>query len=95
MPVVCVGIGHMAAAELAALVGPVPLGGIAKLGRMIRCFNREGVRQVVMAGKISQDRDAHAPAGPCACCPTGGPCASGTTGQRRDNRDDTLLLARH
>ena len=34
--------------------------GLARLGRMIRCFKREGVRQVVMAGKIHKTAHAHA-----------------------------------
>src|SRR5438093_9560304 len=52
LPVVCVGIRHEAAPELAGLVGRFYWAGVARLGRMIRCFKHEGVRRVVMAGKI-------------------------------------------
>ena len=52
IPVVCVGIRHEASAELAELVDRFYWCGLVRLGRMIRCFRREGVKQVVMAGKI-------------------------------------------
>src|SRR5689334_10727764 len=60
IPVVCVGIRHEAPAELAGLVSRFHWAGVAKLGRMIRCFRREGVRRVVMAGKIHKTA-MHAP----------------------------------
>src|SRR2546423_5156018 len=52
IPVVCVGVRHEAAPELVALVRCFYWTGLAKIGRTIRCFRKEGVRQVVMAGKI-------------------------------------------
>ena len=52
LPVVCVGINDEAPAELVPLVDRFYWTGLAKLGRMIRCFKREGVQQIVMAGKI-------------------------------------------
>src|SRR5438105_7354255 len=54
IPVVCVGIRYEAAPELAALVQRFYWAGVARLGRMIRCFQREGVERVVMAGKITK-----------------------------------------
>ena len=47
-----VGIRHEAAPELGGLVKRFYWAGVARLGRMIRCFKREKVEQIVMAGKI-------------------------------------------
>src|SRR5215467_7109981 len=54
VPVVCVGIRNEAAAELQELVSRFYWCGIARLGRMIRCFRGEHVRHVVMAGKVQK-----------------------------------------
>jgi DUF1009 family protein len=48
IPVVCVGVRHEAPAELAGLVDRFYWAGVARLGRMIRCFKRAGVRRAVM-----------------------------------------------
>ena len=56
LPVVCVGISYEAAPELAQIVDRFYWAGIAKIGRVIRCFRREGVTQVVMAGKVQKTR---------------------------------------
>src|SRR2546427_534371 len=52
LPVVCVGIREEAPQELAPLVERFYWAGLTRLGRMIRCFRREGVEKIVMAGKI-------------------------------------------
>src|SRR3954453_19434632 len=52
IPVVCVGIRHMATPELSGLVSRFYWAGITRLGRMIPCFKRAGVERIVMAGKI-------------------------------------------
>lgn len=54
IPVVCVGISHEAAPELADLVDRFYWAGVARMGRMIRCFRKSGVRKAVMAGKIQK-----------------------------------------
>jgi UDP-2,3-diacylglucosamine hydrolase len=54
IPVVCVGVRHEAAPELAQLVHRFYWTGVARLGRMIHCFKSEGVTQAVMAGKITK-----------------------------------------
>src|SRR5262245_46214899 len=54
IPVVCVGIRYAASPDLAGLVTRFHWAGVARLGRMIRCFKREGVQRVVMAGKITK-----------------------------------------
>src|SRR5262249_60781552 len=53
--VVCVGLRHEAAPELSGLVDRFYWSGLARLGRMIRCFKGEGVRRLVMAGKVHKD----------------------------------------
>src|SRR5262245_19145248 len=52
IPVVCVGIRYMASPELSALAQRFYWTGVARMGRMIRFFKREGVEQVVMAGRV-------------------------------------------
>jgi DUF1009 family protein len=61
IPVVCVGIRHEAPPELAQLVDRFYWSGVARLNRMIRCFKREGVERIVMAGKIHKARIMYAP----------------------------------
>ena len=51
-----VGIRGEAGPELGPLSDRFYWAGLAKLGRMIRCFRREGVREIVMAGKIQKTR---------------------------------------
>ncbi len=52
LPVVCVGVSGEASPELAGLVTAVLLVRSCRIGRMIRCFKREGVQRLVMAGKV-------------------------------------------
>lgn len=59
LPLVCVGISCEASKELIGLSQKFYWCGVARLGRMIRCFRREGVREVVMAGKIQKTRMHH------------------------------------
>src|SRR5581483_12393865 len=54
IPVVCVGIRYEAAPELADLATSFYWAGVARMGRMIRCFQRERVERIVMAGKITK-----------------------------------------
>src|SRR5438552_3627075 len=62
LPVVCVAVRDEASPELIPLVERFYWTGLAKLGRMIRCFKREGVRQIVMAGKVHKVK-MHTPFG--------------------------------
>jgi DUF1009 family protein len=57
--VICVGIRGEADSTLAGRVDSFYWAGIARLGRIIRCFKSEGVEQVVMAGKIHKYRSMH------------------------------------
>jgi UDP-2,3-diacylglucosamine hydrolase len=91
VPVVCVGIRDEAAPELAGLVERFYWTGVARMGRMIRCFKREGVRQVVMAGKVAKVR-MHTPLRWLRLLPDWRTLRFWYTRRRPDNRDDTLLL---
>ena len=52
MEVVCVAVKGHADADLQSTVSRLYWTGLAKIGRMIRCFRREGIDTMVMAGKI-------------------------------------------
>lgn len=91
IPVVCVGIRNEAAPELAGLVRSFHWAGVARLGRMIRCFQREGVRQAVMAGKIHKVV-MHQPWRWLHNLPDGRMLRFWFSRLRRDNRDDSILL---
>src|SRR5262249_43638624 len=93
VPVVCVGIKHEAPPELIGLCDRFYWAGIARLGRMIRCFRREGVRRAVMAGKVHKGTFMHRPLRWLSLMPDGRMLQSWSSRQRRDNRDDSLLLA--
>ena len=60
---------------------------------MIRCFKREGVRRVVMAGKVPKAELLHAPWKVLTLWPDWRAVRGFFFGRRRDNRDDSLLLA--
>jgi DUF1009 family protein len=92
IPVVCVGIRHEASPELAGLVSRFYWAGVARLGRMIRCFRREGVQRAVMAGKITKSV-MHTPWRMLSLLPDWRTLRTWYRHRRPDNRDDTLLLA--
>jgi DUF1009 family protein len=54
LKVACVGIRYEAPAELRDLCATFQTVGVAKLGRMIRAFERLGVKEIVMAGKVTK-----------------------------------------
>ena len=93
LPVVCVGLQGEASAELEPMVDRFYWTGIAKLGRMIRCFKREGVEQIVMAGKFHKVK-LNSSFRFSALHPR---LAHGLRAwwfqKRKDHKDDTLLLA--
>src|SRR5437588_12382604 len=90
IPVVCVGIRNEAPPELASLVQSFYWAGVARLGRMIRCFKREKVQRIVMAGKIRKNV-MHTPWRILTLLPDLRTIRFWYS-RRRDNRDDTLLL---
>src|SRR5207302_396406 len=92
IPVVCVGIRYEASPELAGLVHRFYWAGVAHLSRMIRCFKREGVARAVMAGKVSK-AVMHTPWRLLQLLPDWRTIRVWYRRSRRDNRDDSLLLA--
>lgn len=91
LPVVCLGIRHEASHELIPLVDRFYWVGVARLGRMIRCFQREGVRQAVMAGKVHKTV-LYKPWRLLHLLPDLRMLRFWYSHQRRDNRDDSILL---
>jgi DUF1009 family protein len=93
LPVVCVGISGEASPELAKLVRHFYWCGPARLGRMIRLFKRAGVERVVMAGKVHKADLLHRPWKALALLPDWRTIKFWYGRQRRDNKDDTLMLS--
>ncbi len=91
LPLVCVGIRHEASPELATLADRFYWAGVARLGRMIRCFKRAGVRQIVMAGKIHK-AVMHTPFRFLRYLPDWRFLTYWFWRKRRNNSDDSLLL---
>jgi DUF1009 family protein len=92
VPVVCVGIRGEAAPELAPIVHRFYWSSVARLGRVIRCFKREGVQHAVMAGKIHKANVIYKPWKWISLLPDLRMLRFWFSRKRRDNRDDSLLL---
>lgn len=90
-PVVCVGLKHLAPNELKGLVKTFYRVGIARGGRIFRVFKREGVREVVMAGKVNKAA-LLAPWRVFQLMPDLWTLRFWYSLRRRDNRDDSLIL---
>jgi DUF1009 family protein len=80
-----------AEAELAGHVDQFHWCGVTHLGRMIRLFRREGVRRLVMAGKVWKGAIMHAPWRLWTFFPDWRMVRLWYS-RRADNRDDTILL---
>jgi DUF1009 family protein len=91
--VVCVGIRGQADPELAREVRRFYWAGPGRLGRMIRLFKRSGVRQIVMAGKVTKADILHKPWKALTLLPDWRMVCWWYFRNRRDNKDDTLLLS--
>jgi len=89
--VCCVGFKRLADDELRHVCSQFHDVGIAKLGRMMRVFHRAGVECIVMAGKIYKDAIL-SPWRILELLPDWRMLRA-WYGQRRDNRDDSILLA--
>jgi DUF1009 family protein len=89
--VVCVGIRGEADPGLAGRVDSFYWSGLARLGRMIRCFKREGVQQLVLAGKIHKVQ-MHQPWRLLRLWPDWRTIRFWYHRQRSSNSDDQLLL---
>ena len=91
LPVVCVGIHDEASADLVPLVDKFHWAGLAKLGRMIRCFKKAGCKQVVMAGKVHKVK-MNTPMRWLRLLPDWRMIRFWFRRTRRDNKDDSILL---
>jgi hypothetical protein len=91
IPVVCVGVRHSASPELIELSHRFYWTRVAQLGRVIRCFKREGVQRAVMAGKILKSV-VHTPWRAFQLLPDWRMIRFWYSRSRKDNRDDSLLL---
>jgi DUF1009 family protein len=91
--VACVGIRGEADALLATLCERFDWSYPARLGRMIRLFKRAGVERIVMAGKVRKANILHKPWKTLTLLPDWRTFKMWYFRPRRDNRDDTLLLA--
>lgn len=89
--VVCVAIRDHADAELAQSVDRFYWTGIARMGRMIRCFQRERIEWIVMAGKIHKIT-MFSPWRVLRLLPDWRMIRAWLSRYRKDNRDDSLLL---
>lgn len=93
LPVVCVGLRGEASPELIPLVQRFYWTRPTRLGRMIRSFKREGVAQIVMAGKVHKANLLHRPWKLLTLLPDWRTVCWWYFRKRGDNRDDTLLLS--
>jgi DUF1009 family protein len=93
LSVVCVAIRGEASSELIPLVERFYWTRPTQLGRMIRSFKREGVEQIVMAGKVHKANLLHQPWKLLTLLPDWRTLCWWYFRKRRDNRDDTLLLS--
>lgn len=90
--VVCVGIKDHASETLREMVDRFYWTGVAKMGRMIGCFRREGIDCVVMAGKIEK-KEMFRPWRILHYLPDPRMIRTWLSKGRADNKDDAMLLA--
>jgi UDP-2,3-diacylglucosamine hydrolase len=90
--VACVGIKYEYSDELRALCTSLDVVGVAKLGKMIRKFRRQGVKRIVMAGKVTKNV-IYTPWRFVQLCPDLRTLQWWYRRSRADNRDDSLLLS--
>jgi DUF1009 family protein len=92
----CIAISGHASRDLESICDHVKWSGVGKLGGHLRYFRRHGVREVTMAGKLFKNQLLFQGSVWLKHCPdwtairTFAPCL---LGNRRDARDDSLLLA--
>jgi hypothetical protein len=93
LPVACVGLRGLAAPELAGMVQSFCWARPTQLGRIIGSFKRAGVRRAVMAGKVFKADILHKPWKILSLWPDCRTVRFWFFRPRRDNRDDSLMLA--
>ncbi len=92
LPVACVGIQYEAPGVLRTLCNSFDTVGVARLGQMIRTFRRRGVKQVVMAGKVTKNV-MYTPWRMLQLRPDVRMIQMWYRRDKADNRDDSILLA--
>jgi len=92
LPVACVGIKYEFPEELRTLCASFEVVGVAKLGKMIRTLRRQGVKRVVMAGKVTKNV-IYTPWRLVQLWPDFRTVQWWHRRTRADNRDDSLLLS--
>ncbi len=88
----CVGIQYEASDELKDLCATFDTVSVARMGRMIRTFRRHGVKQIVMAGKVTKNV-IYTPWRVVQLWPDLRTIQWWHRRSRVDNRDDSLLLS--
>jgi UDP-2,3-diacylglucosamine hydrolase len=88
----CVGIQYEASEELRSICDSFHVVGVAKMGRMIRTFRRQGVGRAVMAGKVTKNV-IYTPWRILHLTPDLRTVQWWYRRTRPDNRDDSLLLS--
>lgn len=91
--VVCVALRGMAEGELAGLVWRFHWVTPTRLGTIIRHFQGDGARQLVMAGKVYKNDLMYRPWKLLSLMPDWRTIRWWYFRRRRDNKDDTLLLS--
>ena len=89
--VYCVGVRYEAPDELRAICNDFRVQGVSKLGGMMRDFQRMGVQNVVMAGKITKSV-MHTPMRVLRLMPDRAMFELWYRVCRADKRDDTILM---
>jgi UDP-2,3-diacylglucosamine hydrolase len=92
LSIACVGIKYEAPGELRELCDQFELVGVAKLGAMIRAFQRFQVKRIVMAGKVTKSV-IYTPWRILQLWPDWRTIRWWYRRNRTDNRDDSLLLS--
>jgi DUF1009 family protein len=90
--VACVGVKYEASEELRSLCESFQLVGVAKLGRMIRAFQRARTKRIVMAGKVTKNV-IYTPWRVLQLWPDLRTFQWWYRRTRPDNRDDSILLS--
>jgi DUF1009 family protein len=91
IPVVTVGLKHLADPVLKELSSEFHWAGVAQMGRTLRCFLKGGAKRWVMAGKVYKSI-VYTPWRWLALMPDWWTIRFWYMRSRRDNADDTLLL---
>jgi DUF1009 family protein len=91
LKIACVGIKYEVPEELRSLCDSFEVVGVAKLGAMIRAFQRQSVEKIVMAGKVTKNV-MYTPWRTVQLMPDWRTVVMWYRRGRTDNRDDSILL---